>query len=89
MVRLFNAVAKAQKQQQEAQEGGAQAKGATQLSKAAFLAELQGKLKQPQVALRLWPLRHRILPGTCLKPSHPCQALLSVLTIALLAGLSQ
>ena len=65
MVRLFNAVAKAQKQQQEAQEGGAKAKGAAQLSKAAFLAELQGKLKPPQVALCLWHLRHRIQPGAC------------------------
>lgn len=49
VVRLFNAVAKAQKQQEEAQEGGAKAKGAAQLSKAAFLAELQGKLSKPQV----------------------------------------
>ena len=65
MVRLFNAVAKAQKQQQEAQEGGARAKGAAQLSKAAFLAELQGKLRPPQVALRSQHLRHRVQPGTC------------------------
>jgi len=49
VVRLFNAVAKAQKQQEEAQEGGAKAKGAAQLTKAAFLAELQGKLSKPQV----------------------------------------
>ena len=49
VVRLFNAVAKAQKQQEEAQEGGAKAKGAAQISKAAFLAELQGKLAKPQV----------------------------------------
>ncbi|CAL5220524.1 g2556 [Coccomyxa viridis] len=48
VVRLFNAVAKAQKQQEEAQEGGAKAKGAAQISKAAFLAELQGKLAKPQ-----------------------------------------
>jgi len=52
VVRLFNAVAKAQKQQEEAQEGGAKAKGAAQLSKAAFLAELQGKLSKPQVHSR-------------------------------------
>ena len=47
VVRLFNAVAKAQKQQEEAKEG--KSKGAPQLSKAAFLAELQGKLGKPQV----------------------------------------
>lgn len=49
VVRLFNAVAKAQKQQEEAQEGSAKAKGAAQISKVAFLAELQGKLAKPQV----------------------------------------
>lgn len=47
VVRLFNAVAKAQKQQEEAKEG--KSKGAPQLSRAAFLAELQGKLAKPQV----------------------------------------
>ena len=50
-MRLFNAVAKAQKVQEEAAEGGAKAKGSAQLSKAAFLAELQGKLTSARVNL--------------------------------------
>ncbi len=45
-MRLFNAVAKAQKQQEEAREG--RSKGAPQLSKAAFLAELQGRFVKVQ-----------------------------------------
>ena len=64
VVRLFNAVAKAQKQQEEAQEGGAKAKGAAQISKAAFLAELQGKLAKPQVHLHcISPYAAGLVPG--------------------------
>ncbi len=64
-MRLFNAVAKAQKQQEEAQEGGAKAKGAAQISKAAFLAELQGKLAKPQVYLHcISPYAAGVVPGT-------------------------
>ncbi len=44
-MRLFNALAKAQKQQEEAREGS---EGAPQLRKAAFLAELQGRFAKVQ-----------------------------------------
>jgi hypothetical protein len=50
VVRLFNAVAKAQRQQKEAAEGP---KGkAAPVSKAAFLAELHGEAIKPQVRHR-------------------------------------
>lgn len=48
VVRLFNAVAKAQKQRKEALEGPK--KKAAAVSKAAFLAELQGQATKPPQA---------------------------------------
>ncbi|CAL8464372.1 g3907 [Coccomyxa elongata] len=55
VVRLFNAVAKAQKQRKEALEGPK--KKAAAVSKATFLAELQGQATKPQVSEQLVPDR--------------------------------
>ncbi|BDA49751.1 probable RRP15-like protein at C-terminar half [Coccomyxa sp. Obi] len=55
VVRLFNAVAKAQKQRKEALEGPK--KKAAGVSKATFLAELQGQATKPQVTEQLVPVR--------------------------------
>lgn len=43
VVRLFNAVAKAQRAQKEAEQGGAKGLQASKLSKASFLAELRSQ----------------------------------------------
>ena len=48
VVRLFNAVAKAQRARKEAEEGGAKRGAAEKLSKASFLAELRGQQQQGQ-----------------------------------------
>ncbi|EIE18722.1 hypothetical protein COCSUDRAFT_60030 [Coccomyxa subellipsoidea C-169] len=55
VVRLFNAVAKAQKQQKAAAEGTK--RKAASVSKASFLAELQGQATKSQVSEKLVPVK--------------------------------
>ncbi len=59
-MRLFNAVAKAQRARKEAEEGGAKGKDAARLSKASFLAELRGQQQRtsapPAAQVCAWAL---------------------------------
>ena len=53
-MRLFNAVAKAQKAQKEAEEGGAKGLQAARLSKASFLAELRSQQSAAAPPAQVW-----------------------------------
>ena len=77
VVRLFNAVAKAQRARREAEEGGAKRGAAEKLSRASFLAELrgqqqqqQGQVQQPHSGLmqKPGPVRH---PDPLFDTGHP------------------